>query len=290
MSLTSASGRSSTHAVKASSADAATRHRGAGRLRRPTAAAHAYRGRRPRPRCVGRSSVAGERQHGVRGRPRTRAGPRRRPHRQAHGEGARRVPRPSLSARTSPPCISTRCRTIDKPEAEPAVRASASTRRPGGTSRTRSAGTPASMPMPVSLTVSSSIVAVARAGGRRRCPPRGVNLTAFESRFQITCCSRSGSPTSAATHGSNWPLDGARRAPRRPAASTPSRSSTSATRSSGLMSSRSLPLTMRDTSSRSSIEPRLHLRVALDLFERAIDSRPGARRWRAAAASSRGSR
>ena len=51
----------------------------------------------------------------------------------------------------------------------------------------------AAMPRPVSLTVTSTCE-LTRA--RRSCtlPPRGVNLIAFDSRFQTICCSRSASP------------------------------------------------------------------------------------------------
>ncbi len=51
-----------------------------------------------------------------------------------------------------------------------------------------------SIPSPVSLTVSP-----ARAGWRSSStsmhPPRGRNLTAFDKRFDATCCNRSGSPS-----------------------------------------------------------------------------------------------
>ena len=55
-----------------------------------------------------------------------------------------------------PPCISTSCRAIDKPEPEAAVSRAWCRHRPGGTARRRAAGTPAAMPMPVSLTVTST--------------------------------------------------------------------------------------------------------------------------------------
>ena len=49
------------------------------------------------------------------------------------------------------------------------------------------------MPMPVSLTA-TSMCELTRS--RRTCtrPPRGVNFTALDNRFQTTCCSQSGSP------------------------------------------------------------------------------------------------
>ncbi len=84
------------------------------------------------------------------------------------------------------------------------------------------------------------------------CPPAGVNLIAFDSRFQITCCSRDGSPRNPAGRVgidvSIWI----------PLASALGRTASTAARaivpiSIGCVSSRSLPVMMRETSRMSSI-------------------------------------
>ena len=49
------------------------------------------------------------------------------------------------------------------------------------------------MPAPVSLTDDLDLRSPARDSRSRRVPPSGVNLIAFDSRFQTICCSRSGS-------------------------------------------------------------------------------------------------
>ena len=75
--------------------------------------------------------------------------------------------------------------------------------RPGGSGRRRRARNSGAMPMPVSVT-RTSIWRVAAAPGRPRLrPPRGVNLTALDSRFQTTCWRRSGSPLARAASGSS---------------------------------------------------------------------------------------
>src|SRR5215475_6595027 len=49
------------------------------------------------------------------------------------------------------------------------------------------------MPLPVSLTAMQMYGSTRSSRASTR-PPRGVNLTALESRFQTTCCKRAGSP------------------------------------------------------------------------------------------------
>ncbi len=68
------------------------------------------------------------------------------------------------------------------------------------------------MPWPVSLTRRCRPVPTRPIQTSTR-PPRGVNFTAFERRFQTTCCRRSGSPSTIAVRrlrhqlraGSPWP-------------------------------------------------------------------------------------
>ena len=57
------------------------------------------------------------------------------------------------------------------------------------------------MPAPVSLTVISTCEST-RARRNWTFPPRGVNLIAFDSRFQTICWRRSASPITAAATGS----------------------------------------------------------------------------------------
>ena len=79
------------------------------------------------------------------------------------------------------------------------------------------------MPWPVSLTTSST-----RESTRceRTCtrPPRGVNLTAFDSRFHTTCCSRSGIARDRRRSPRRPSIWSARPSRRRPAAPSPTAS------------------------------------------------------------------
>ncbi len=76
-------------------------------------------------------------------------------------------------------------------------------------------------------------------------PPRGVNFTAFETRFHTTCCSRSGSPSTIAVGDSltSWSrislASAAERAASTAASATGSRSVSRGAR-------RSLPVTIRE--------------------------------------------
>ena len=65
--------------------------------------------------------------------------------------------------------------------------------RPGGSARRRGAGTRGRCPAGVAHDDQSRSASCGPAT-QSRAPPRGVNLTAFESRFQTTCCRRSASP------------------------------------------------------------------------------------------------
>ena len=115
------------------------------------------------------------------------------------------------------------------------------------TEPTKSAG----IPGPVSVTDSSTRLLVRRSA-RCTAPPSGVNLIAFESRFQTICCSRAPSAYSAPTDGSAltaiW---------MRFASATDWMTSIAARMmscmSTGARERRSLPDMMRATSSRSSI-------------------------------------
>ena len=109
------------------------------------------------------------------------------------------------------------------------------------------------MPIPVSETSRSTTPSPSTR--RRRIvtrPPLGVNLIAFDNRFQTTCCRRTGSPLTTPSDGSasvSTRMNLASAAGR--SVSTPWR--TSATRSTSRTSSRSVPLIACDTSSRSLI-------------------------------------
>ena len=101
-------------------------------------------------------------------------------------------PTPPLDASIVPPCISVSWRAIDSPRPSPprsrAMPASAWRNRSKTCGRNSGA-----MPMPVSLTATSTCE-LTRSSRTCTLPPRFVNLTAFDSRFHSTCCSRSGSP------------------------------------------------------------------------------------------------
>ena len=217
----------------------------------------------------------------ARRRRRRRLGLRRR--RSADATGRRTVnvaPRSCAVARGHrlPPCSSTSCLTIESPRPSPPCGA-----RGGGVGLPEALEhvrqEPASMPMPVSLTTSSSTSPTRRAAIDTRPAARGVNLTAFDSRFQTTCCSRSGSPQLGMPPALEAPL-----AWRTPLASAAGRIElhrgrrTSATRSNGPVVEAQLAA---DDARDCRAGPRSAgpaLRVALDLLERAIASWARSRR------------
>ncbi len=107
-------------------------------------------------------------------------------------------PSPSLSARTVPPCSSTRWLTTARPRPRPPCRrvVEDSACRKGSKTRGRNSGW---MPCPVSRTTISakrSLLSTDAASRTetRTCPPSGVNFTALVRRLSTTCWSRSGSP------------------------------------------------------------------------------------------------
>jgi len=106
------------------------------------------------------------------------------------------------------------------------------------------------MPTPVSVTTTSTCESLCRSCTCTR-PPCGVNFNAFDIRFQITCCSRSGSPEIGEGSGSRatstcTPFASA-------AGMTPSTAfRTTSGRSIRWTLSRILPETIRETSSTSS--------------------------------------
>ena len=106
------------------------------------------------------------------------------------------------------------------------------------------------MPCPVSLTRASTLEP-ARCRSTSTRPPRGVNLIAFESRFQITCCNRSASPRTRPAAGSMSRASVIAFASAA-AVSESVAASTTGPSSRERQSSCSLPVTMRETSSRSS--------------------------------------
>ena len=109
-------------------------------------------------------------------------------------------------------------------------------------------------------------------------PPCGVNFTAFESRFQTTCCSRPASPDHRARRRDRAPSTRDRPWPRAAGRIVSTADVDDRARDRrGATSRRSLPEMMRDTSSRSSIELRLRARVALDDLERALERSCGER-------------
>ena len=90
-----------------------------------------------------------------------------------------------------------------RPEAEAAVRPRGRWRRPGGSARRRGAGTRARCPARCPRRAISTCAPRRRQAARCTRPPSGVNLMAFESRFQTTCCRRSGSPETGPASGSS---------------------------------------------------------------------------------------
>ena len=125
------------------------------------------------------------------------------------------------------------------------------------------------MPMPGVADGDLDVRLASRATRTSIAPARGVNLIAFESRFQTTCCSRVGSPGHLRDVAAT--IDARARGPSHPrrARRVSSASSTHAGEVDRLESSRSLPVMMRDTSSTSSMICACDVRVALDRLERA---------------------
>ena len=127
------------------------------------------------------------------------------------------VPGPLLDPETVPPCSSTSSLDDREAEPEPAVLArKAAIRLPESLEEVRekrrfdpAARRRARQSGPGELT---------RSRRSCTCPPRGVNFTAFDSRFHTTCWSRSGSPDTGATVGLDERFDGDALGVRRPAA------------------------------------------------------------------------
>ena len=157
---------------------------------------------------------------------------------------------PGLSAATVPPCSSTRLLTRASPRPSPprvrVVELSPCRKRSNTYGRKSAA-----MPTPLSLTAICTWEFTRWSWTCTR-PAFGVNFTALLRRFHITCRKRSGSPLTgppgdASTVCSSMPLASA-------AGRMLSTVSTiTVRRSTGLTSSRTCPVPMRETSSRSSI-------------------------------------
>ena len=144
-------------------------------------------------------------------------------------------PPPSLRASTEPSCISTRLLTMESPSPRPPWRrvVEASACRKRSNTNGRKLG---SMPCPLSLTLISAAcrtlhvaLNLARAKTVTKPPVGRVNLMAFVSRFQNTCCSRPGSPLTgrvglAAMCSRTLFASAAGRTPATAASSTPARS------------------------------------------------------------------
>ena len=102
---------------------------------------------------------------------------------------------PALSARTVPPCSSIRCRTMARPRPRPPCSAAG-----------RGVGLAEAFEdvrQELAIDADAGVLhddlnrsPVPRRAPRRDRPPASLNLTAFDSRFQTTCCSRSASPSS----------------------------------------------------------------------------------------------
>ena len=192
---------------------------------------------------------------------------------------------PPLSTPTVPPCSSTICRTSESPRPSPPWRRLAR-RRPGGSDRTRTAGSPARCPGRCRGPYSRTVAALARDLEARRAPPASVNFTAFDSRFQTTCCRRSASPLTAGRSGVERGLDrdaAWRRRPARRRRSPPARR-----RSSDTASMFEPQLAADDARHVEQILDQPHLRrgVALDDLER-MRARAHRRLRSAGSASSR---
>ncbi|EAU65834.1 hypothetical protein STIAU_5686 [Stigmatella aurantiaca DW4/3-1] len=176
MSLTSTSGRCCASAVSASAREATTRTSAPALRRKPSTDSRASTGL-PRkstftplsggasPAC---SPVSEASRPARSGRRTVKVAP---------------VPGPSLCTSTVPPCSSTMVRTMASPSPSPPCP------RPVLPCRKRSktcGKKPASMPLPVSLTVSATNASSRRASSRTH-PPRSVNFRALVSRFHSTC-------------------------------------------------------------------------------------------------------
>ena len=155
---------------------------------------------------------------------------------------------PALSARTLPPWRSTSPRTIARPSPRPPCRRVPELSACRNRSKTygRKSGL---MPSPVSRTVSRARSST-RSSAMRTRPPRGVNFTAFETRFQTTCCKRSGSPCTGTASGGNAVSSAT------PLASAAGRTTSTAVRTTGARSigrstTRKSRAARRDTSSNS---------------------------------------
>ena len=194
-------------------------------------------------------------------------------------------PSPSLSTSTVPPCSSIRWRTIERPSPRPPwVRViDPSAWRKRSKTKGRKSGR---MPIPVSLTRMTAFPPTSRRRTSTR-PPRGVNLMAFDSRFQITCWRRSASPSTGLASGA---IETSRRIPLASAAgrTLSSAASMMRRRSTGLKSSRSLPVMMRETSSRSAISCACARALRSIVSSASRARRPGRACRRAAPAPSRG--
>ena len=114
-----------------------------------------------------------------------------------------RAPCPTsrFMAATAPPCISTSWLTMASPSPRPAWRrAEASRCRKRSNTCGRKSG---SIPGPSSTTsIRAEVPSLASEISTR--PPSAANLIAFESRFQATCCNRSGSPSTGGTRASRF--------------------------------------------------------------------------------------
>jgi hypothetical protein len=130
--------------------------------------------------------------------------------------------------------------------------------------------------------------AVDAAQANRDRPPLGVNLIAFDNRFQITCCRRTGSPLTTPSDGSasvSTRMNLASAAGR--SVSTPLRTNTS--RSTSCTSRRSVPPIAWDTSSRS-LMSRVCARALRSIVSIAVFRRAHRGRRRRASAPTPGSR
>ena len=94
-----------------------------------------------------------------------------------------------LDTNISPPSRDTRPLVIESPSPNPSVSISGAARSNGQNIRPTVSS---SMPMPVSLILTSSLPSVYEA--RKRTVPAFVNLTALSSRLSMTCSTRSASP------------------------------------------------------------------------------------------------
>ena len=147
--------------------------------------------------------------------------------------------------------------------------------RPGGSARRRAAGTRPGCRGRCRAPRARACASRRPTAGPSTRPPFGVNLIAFESRFQTTCCRRAGVADDAAARAS------ARSSSSGDAPSAPPSARSGLERQLDAprpgrprrRRARSLPRMMRDTSSRSSISLHLRAGVALDDLEAARQHR-----------------